>query len=70
LKGIFHPHAIRQWNVQEMHLPKILSSKIVWEKREIEYRTKPMNVLDDEKRCKICGTLFERHSEMNHSFQD
>lgn len=70
-KGFFVPMqmghgACKKCTCPEYHPPRMFRAK-----RDIVYRAKPADLLDDaENRCKRCGTLFERHSEIDHPFQD
>ena len=69
-RGFFIPMQLESGICKKCTCPKYYPPKLFRSKREIMYRAKPMGVLDDEKRCKRCGTLFERHSGLEHPFRD
>ena len=69
-RGFFIPTQLDNGMCKKCTCPKYYPPRLFRKKREIEYRAKPMNVLDDsENRCTRCGTLFDNHSTMNHAFQ-
>ena len=70
-RGFFIPMQLghgmcKKCTCHEYYPPRLFRSK-----RNVEYHVKPTCVLEDsEKRCRRCGTLFERHSEINHPFHN
>ena len=70
-KGIFLTHQLDHGKCKKCTCPKFEPPRLYRSKRNMEYHSIPMDVIEDsEKRCRKCGTLFERHSEINHPFQD
>ena len=69
-RGIFLTRQLDYGMCKKCTCPKYEPPRFLKSKRDIEYQSRPMDMLEDsENRCKRCGTLFERHSEINHPFQ-
>ena len=70
-RGFFVPMQLDHGMCKKCTCPKYYPPSLFKSKRNIEYHAKPLDALEDsEKRCRRCGVLFERHSEINHPFQE
>ena len=69
-RGIFLTRQLDHGMCKKCTCPKYEPPRFLRSKRDIVYRVRPKDMLEDsENRCKRCGTLFERHSEISHPFQ-
>lgn len=70
-RGIFLTRQLDHGMCKKCTCPKYAPPKLFRSNKNMEYQARPMDMLEDsEKRCTRCGTLFERHSEVNHPFKD
>ncbi len=70
-RGIFLTRQLDHGMCKKCTCPKYEPPRLFRSKRNMEYQVRPMDMLDDsEQRCRRCGILLERHSEVNHPFQD
>lgn len=70
-RGIFLTRQLEHGMCKKCTCPKYYPLRLFKSKRTMKYQARPRDMLDEcEKRCRRCGTLFARHSERSHPFQD
>ena len=70
-RGIFLTRQLDNGMCKKCTCPKYDPPRLFRSKRNSKYQVRPKDMLKKyKKRCKRCGILLERHSEMSHPFQD